>query len=142
MVAIEITYTGGLHTEAVHGPSGARLETDAPLDNAGRGEAFSPTDLAAAALGSCMVTIMGIVAERHGWDISATRVKVEKEMVAEPVRRIGRLAVTINVAGDHDERARTALERAAHNCPVHASLHPETVVDLKLLWAGTLSTGS
>ena len=135
MTAIEITYTGGLHTEAVHGPSGARIETDAPLDNAGRGEAFSPTDLLAAALGSCVLTIMGIAAERRGWDISGTRVSVEKEMVADPVRRIGRLVVAIDVAGDHDERARAALERAAHGCPVHGSLHPETAVDLQLTWA-------
>ena len=83
-VTIDISYLGDLHCEATHGPSGARLETDAPVDNEGRGETFSPTDLAATGLGTCLVTIMGIVAKRHGWDLTGTRVRVVKEMTADP----------------------------------------------------------
>jgi putative redox protein len=137
MVEIQIIYEGGLHTRATHGPSGAVLETDAPVDNQGLGESFSPTDLAATALGTCMVTIMGIVAERHAWDMTGTRVTVTKEMVAQPKRRIGRLVVEILVAGEHDPAARRALEQAAFGCPVHASLHPETQVDVRFTWEET-----
>ena len=90
-VTIDVEYVGDLHCEAVHGPSGIRLMTDAPVDNGGKGEAFSPTDLAATALGTCLVTIMGIVAQRHGWDLTGTRVRVVKEMTAVPMRRIGAL---------------------------------------------------
>ncbi len=135
MTAIEITYTGGLHTEAVHGPSGARIETDAPLDNAGRGEAFSPTDLLAAALGSCVLTIMGIAAERRGWDISGTRVSVEKEMVAEPVRRIGKLEVVFDLPAGLGGDDRKALERAAVTCPVHKSVHPDIEIPVTFNYA-------
>ena len=78
MVEIEIQYEGHLHTHSVHRPSGAELQTDAPVDNQGRGEAFSPTDLVASALGACMLTVMGILADRHGWSIAGTRIRVEK----------------------------------------------------------------
>ena len=88
-VRIELAYEGDLHTAATH-PSGATLGTDAPLDNQGRGEAFSPTDLLATALGSCMMTVMGIVARRHDWPLEGSRVLVDKEMVADPTRRVGR----------------------------------------------------
>ena len=125
MVSIDVVYEGELHTQATHGPSGATLTTDAPVDNHGRGASFSPTDLVATALGACMVTIMGIAAERHGWDLSGTRVRVTKGMATEPVRRIGELAVEIHVPVELDERARTTLERAALTCPVHKSLHPD-----------------
>lgn len=125
MVDIHVRYNGGLRCEAVHGPSGARLTTDAPVDNHGRGESFSPSDLVATALGACMLTIMGIVAERHGWDMSGASARVKKEMVTAPVRRIGRLTVVIAVPGVADPAAQEALRRAALSCPVHQSLRAE-----------------
>ncbi|TAJ20838.1 MAG: OsmC family peroxiredoxin [Planctomycetota bacterium] len=125
MVDIHVRYTGGLRCEAVHGPSGARLTTDAPLDNHGRGESFSPSDLVATALGACMLTIMGIVAERHGWDMQGASARVKKEMVASPVRRIGRLVVVIAVPGVTEPAAQEALRKAALACPVHQSLRAE-----------------
>lgn len=134
MVTMQVSYEGGLRCRATHGPSGAEVLTDAPVDNHGKGESFSPTDLVATALGACMVTIMGIVAERHGWDITGTTVSVEKGMVAEPVRRIGSLTVVIQVAGEHDEKARTALERAAVTCPVHKSLAEGVDIPVRFEW--------
>jgi putative redox protein len=134
MVEIQIRYEGGLRTRAVHSPSSATLQTDAPLDNHGKGESFSPTDLVATALGSCMLTTMGIVAERHGWDISGSRARVEKSMVAYPVRRIGKLEVWLQMAGEHDERARTTLERTALTCPVHKSLGPAVEIPVHIEW--------
>ncbi|MDG2049037.1 MAG: OsmC family protein [Myxococcota bacterium] len=132
MVEIEAQYEGGLHTRSVHGPSGAELQTDAPVDNQGRGEAFSPTDLVASALGACMLTVMGIVADRHGWTLAGTRIRVEKHMVTEPLRRIGRLVVELTWAPGIPDSARGPLIRAAETCPVRESLHPEIEVDLKV----------
>src|SRR5258708_22894937 len=97
MVKIEIEYKGQLQTEAIHTPSGSRLSTDAPVDNGGKGSGFSPTDLVATALGTCMVTVKGMFAERHGIDLTGTKVRVAKEMLHEPVRRIRRLTVDISV---------------------------------------------
>ena len=134
MVEIAIRYEGELHTRAKHGPSGSELETDAPKDNEGRGEAFSPTDLLATALGSCMLTVMGILARRKGWAIEGARARVEKHMVVEPVRRIGKLVVEFDMPAV-PEGARTMLERAAHTCPVHQSLHPDVELDIRFHWA-------
>jgi putative redox protein len=134
VVEIQVLYEGDLHTRCSHGPSGRVLETDAPTDNEGRGESFSPTDLLATALGSCMLTVMGIVARRHGWKLDGARARVEKHMVTAPVRRIGRLLVELEMP-ELPESARSALERAAHACPVHESLHPEVEVDLRFRWA-------
>ena len=134
MVEIQIRYEGGLRTRAVHGPSATALLTDAPVDNHGKGESFSPTDLVATALGSCMLTTMGIVAERHGWDISGSRARVEKSMVADPVRRIGKLEVWLQMAGEQDERARTTLERTALTCPVHKSLRESVEIPVHFEW--------
>ena len=122
MVQIDAVYKGGLRTEAVHGPSGCSLLTDAPVDNRGRGESFSPTDLVATGLGTCILTIMGIVAERHGWPFEGTTARVEKTMAADPVRRISALDVRIVAPAALEAAARTALEKAAHGCPVHATL--------------------
>ncbi|MDP6243543.1 MAG: OsmC family protein [Myxococcota bacterium] len=135
MVEIEIAYEGELHTHARHGPSRADLATDAPRDNEGRGEAFSPTDLVAVALGSCMLTVMGILARRKGWLLDGAQARVEKHMVADPVRRIGRLAVQFSMPVGLPEEARGPLERAAHTCPVHESLHPAVEVDVCFDWA-------
>jgi putative redox protein len=135
MVEISLDYEGELHTRARHGPSGSELETDAPKDNEGRGEAFSPTDLLATALGSCMLTVMGIVARRHEWDLAGARARVEKHMVVDPVRRVGRLVVEFSMPAV-PEKARAVLERTAHTCPVHQSLHPDIEVDVRFEWAG------
>jgi putative redox protein len=134
MVRMAVTYQGDLHCEALHEPSGSRLETDAPKDNEGRGERFSPTDLVGAALGSCMLTVMGIVARRHGWDMTGARAEVEKEMVVSPLRRIGRLGLRIAMPAGIPQNARAVLERAAHTCPVHQSLHPDARIDLQFDW--------
>ena len=134
MVEIDIQYQGELHTRAQHGPSSATLETDAPKDNEGKGESFSPTDLLATALGSCMMTVMGIVARRHEWPLEGASVRVEKHMVADPVRRVGRLDVSFDLPAGIPEKARPVLERAAHTCPVHKSLHPDTEVKTTFHW--------
>ena len=130
MVTIEIEYQGELHTQAVHAPSGARLITDAPVDNGGKGAAFSPTDLVATALGTCMVTIMGIFAARHGIDLRGTKVTINKEMVQQPVRRIGKLQVDIHMPLPATHPRRSALENAALTCPVHQSLHPDVSIPI------------
>lgn len=122
MVDIRGSYTGDLRCEAVHGPSGTTLVSDAPVDNMGRGESFSPTDLVAAALGTCIVTTMAIVARRRGIDFSSATFHVEKHMATEPVRRIGRLPVTIRMSASISAEDRVVLERAAHTCPVNKSL--------------------
>jgi putative redox protein len=134
MVKIQIAYEGDLRCHATHGPSGVQLNTDAPVDNQGRGESFSPTDLVATALGACMLTIMGIVARRHAWDLSGATVEVTKGMVAAPIRRIGSLEVVIRVPAELDEAARKTLENAAYTCPVHKSLHPEIQIPVRFLF--------
>ena len=135
-VDIEIIYEGGLHTTAKHGPSGDTLSTDAPVDNGGKGEAFSPTDLVATALGACMVTVMGLVAQRDGIAMDGTRVHVVKEMAQEPVRRIGclRTTVTFPAGSAYDAATRTKLENAANLCPVKQSLHPDVRLELEFVY--------
>lgn len=134
MVEIHIIYQGDLHCESTHGPSKTKLATDAPKDNEGRGESFSPTDLVATALGTCMVTTMGIYARRQKIDISGTTCHVVKEMVSQPERRIGALRVVIKVPHDHDDQKRRALEQAAKHCPVHRSLHPDVKIPVEFVW--------
>ena len=134
MVEIQIAYEGQLRCSAVHGPSSCKLVTDAPVDNQGKGESFSPTDLVATALGSCMLTIMGIRAERDGWDLTRATASVTKIMVADPVRRIARIEVIIRIPGDFHERARTALEKAALGCPVHATLGTRVEMPIEFIW--------
>lgn len=128
-MAVEITaiYEGGLRCLATHVPSESQLSTDAPVDNGGQGAAFSPTDLVATALGTCIMTTMGLVAARHDIDLTGTRVRVLKVMTAQPPRRIASLATDVIVPADavSDEKHRSRLEAAANHCPVHASLHPE-----------------
>ncbi len=137
-VEINIVYEGQLHCAATHGPSGATLATDAPVDNHGRGESFSPTDLVATALGACVMTIMGIVAERHQIDLTGTRIRVSKEMIQQPVRRIGRLPVTVTIPADKAAQVaaadRTKIETAARHCPVHQSLHPDIDSPIEFEW--------
>ena len=128
-VQISVTYEGQLRTRATHGPSGNSLVTDAPVDNHGRGESFSPTDLVATAIGTCMATVMGIFAERHGIDLKGMSVSVKKEMVQTPVRRIGRLEAEIRVPLPATHPYRAALERAALTCPVHSSRSTQPLKD-------------
>ena len=137
MVKIEIDYKGQLHTEAVHTPSGNRISTDAPVDNGGKGSSFSPTDLLATSLGTCMVTIMGLFAERHGIDLTGTKVSVAKEMLQEPVRRIKSLTVDIVVPLPGTHPKKSALEKAALSCPVHESLHPDVEIPVHFHWNGS-----
>jgi putative redox protein len=131
-VTIDLEYTGELRCRAVHGPSGRRLTTEAPTDNGGKGEDFSPTDLVATALGTCLTTVMGLVADRCGVTLDGTRVRVVKEMTSDPVRRIGALTAIVTFppgrAFTPDVRAR--LERTADTCPVKQSLHPDVKVTI------------
>jgi putative redox protein len=134
MVTIDIEYRGDLRCEALHQPSGTRLNTDAPRDNHGKGESFSATDLVATALGTCMLTIMGIVARNMNIDLKGTQVTVQKEMVATPLRRIGKLGVKIKVPGKFTEEQKKKLENAAFTCPVHKSLHPDVQIPVEFVW--------
>ena len=118
-------YAGHLRTEATHVASGTIIQTDAPTDNHGRGEAFSPTDLVSTALGACMMTIIGIVAERHQWNLVDSTFSIVKHMSTEPPRRIAQIDVTFRLPASLSPSDRILLERSAHTCPVTLSLHPD-----------------
>ena len=126
-------YLGHLKVELEHGPSGAKITTAAPVDNQGDGSSFSPTDLCAASLGACMLTVMGIVAERDGIDFSTCRFTIEKHMQADP-RRIARLPLVIDMPAGLGVDARKKLERTAKHCPVHHSLLPEIEIDVRFVY--------
>ncbi len=134
MVEMKLIYEGGLHTNAEHGPSGARVETDAPIDNQGKGEAFSPTDLLAASLGSCMLTTMAIVGDRNGWKLDGARARVEKHMEMKPRRRVGRVVVELDLPSGFSQDERANLEETARGCPVATSLSSDVRIDLTLRW--------
>ncbi len=133
-VEIAITYEGSLRCKATHAPSGQTLITDAPIDNMGRGEFFSPTDLVATALGTCMATTMAIVAQRERLELPGLKVHVTKEMVAHPTRRIGQLTTHISVPGKFTPEQKQKLQNAAHACPVHKSLHPDVKLPIEFEW--------
>ena len=135
MVRIDVSYQGGLRCEAVHGPSGTKLVTDAPVDNHGKGESFSPTDLVATALGTCISTIMGIVAEREKINLGGLRIAVQKEMSADPPRRIARLVTRIVMPQGLTEQQRAKLEKAAHTCPVHRTLQGNVDIPIEFVYA-------
>lgn len=135
MVEVTIAYQGDLRCAVTHDPSGTVLMTDAPKDNHGKGESFSPTDLVASALGTCMLTIMGIAAQTLKIDLKGARATVRKEMAAAPARRIARLAVTIDVPAKLSEEEKQKLMRAAMTCPVHKSLHPDVQMPIEFRWA-------
>jgi putative redox protein len=135
MVTIDIEYKGDLRNEAVHQPSGTHLTTDAPKDNQGKGESFSPSDLVATALGTCMLTIMGIAARNMNVDLKGAKVTVQKGMVTAPLRRIGKLSVKFHIPVKVTEEQKLKLERAAHTCPVHKSLHPDVEIPVEFVWA-------
>lgn len=125
MATIETTYLGDLRTEATHVFSGNKTITDAPLDNKGKAESFSPSDLLTAALGSCMITIMGIAAREHGINIDGTTCSLTKIMASDP-RRVSEVQVVLNFPeGKYTEKEKAILERSALTCPVAKSLHPD-----------------
>ncbi len=134
MVRIHQVYEGDLHTSCRHEPSGRELATDAPRDNQGRGESFSPTDLVATALGSCMLTIMGIEARKRGWGLEGARVEVEKHMTPAAPRRIERLALRFEMPTGLPPEARGALEEVSRTCPVCRSIHPDIELDVQFEW--------
>ena len=133
MTQINSSYSGDLRCAPLHAPSGSALETDAPTDNQGKGERFSPTDLVATALSTCILTIMGIVAERHDWNLKGCTARVEKVMTSEAPRKIAQLEVWIELPAHLDEKARKILRKAAENCPVKLSL--EGAVAMQLHWS-------
>lgn len=130
----QVEYKGQLRTEAKHLSSGSVIVTDAPKDNQGKGEAFSPTDLVATALASCMITIMGIVAERDGIDIEGVTADVDKIMSKEP-RRIGEIKIIITFKSILTTDQRGKLERAAKTCPVSGSLHEDLKETIEFSYA-------
>ena len=134
MVTIDVLYQGGLRCVSTHGPSRAELLTDAPLDNHGKGEAFSPTDLVATAIGTCLLTTMAIAARNRGWELAGSTARVEKHMVADPRRRIAKLAVVLRIPHEFGEEQRVILERAALTCPVHESLDARVEIPIQFQW--------
>ena len=134
MVKIKIDYEGQLRCSAKHGPSGNSLETDAPVDNNGKGETFSPTDLVATALGTCMATVIGIVSERKELDLTGLEVEVEKHMSTDMPRRIVKLPVSINMPLHKDIKERQLIENAALTCPVHQSLRADIEIPITWIW--------
>jgi uncharacterized OsmC-like protein len=129
-----ITYLGGLRTECTHIRSGQTIITDAPVDNNGKGEAFSPTDLTVTSLGTCMVTIMGIAASNHDINIDGTRLEITKHMAADP-RRISGIEVRVIMPSViYHTKDKKILEAAALTCPVALSLHPAIKQDISFVW--------
>ena len=130
----EVIYVGELHTESKHISSGANYETDAPVDNHGKGQAFSPTDLMSNSLANCMLTVMGIAANTHGYNMDGAHAKVTKVMAQNP-RRVGEIIVEITMpANNFDEKAKSILEHTAHTCPVAKSLHPDLKQSISFIW--------
>ena len=133
-VTIDIEYEGGLHTTAKHGPSGDTLSTDAPVDNNGKGEAFSPTDLTATSVGACMLTVMGIKAEQKGIDMAGAKVQVRKHMSTDTPRRIAKLEVDLTMPLPEDHPHKDLLIATAKACPVKQSLHPDVEIVINWTW--------
>ncbi len=130
-----IKYKGGLRTEAIHLRSTQEIITDAPTDNNGQGNAFSPTDLVATALGSCMLTIMGIYADKHSLNIEGTTVSIKKHMASNP-RRIEKVEVHLHMPEmDYDDHNKKMIEKVALACPVAKSLHSDLIQDVVFHWA-------
>lgn len=127
-------YEGQLRTEATHVASGTSIQTDAPVDNHGRGEAFSPTDLVGTALGTCILTTMAIVAERHSVDLVGSTVNVKKIMSQDAPRRIVQFDVDLHLPASLSDSDRTLMERVAHTCPVALSLNPEIKQEVRFIY--------
>lgn len=133
MATSKITYQGELRTKCIHLQSGTEILTDAPTDNHGKGEAFSPTDLVATALGSCMVSIMAIKSKDLELELNDSTLEVTKIMQAEP-RKIAKIIVALNMSIETSEKNKTILERAAMTCPVLLSLHPDIEKEVTFNW--------
>ena len=134
MPTVKTVYLGNLRTENVHLQSGCQLITDAPLDNQGRGEAFSPTDLVATALGDCIMTIMGIKARDKGIDLEGTQIEITKIMASDP-RRIGEIQVTFRFPDkNYSEKDKKVLEAVSKTCPVALSLHSDIKQNIQFIW--------
>jgi len=137
MPTIETIYLGGLRTEATHVQSGTKIITDAPLDNQGKGEAFSPTDLLSASLASCMLTIMGIKARASNIDIDGTTCSITKIMAADP-RRVAEIVINFKFPKEYSEKDQQLLERAALTCPVYYSVHEDLKKTVTFGWEETV----
>jgi uncharacterized OsmC-like protein len=133
MATSRVTYLGDLRTSSEHLQSGATIITDAPIDNHGKGEAFSPTDMVANSLATCMLTVMGIKATEMKVNFSGSTAEITKIMAADP-RRIAEIHITFEMNLVADEKTRTILERTAMTCPVHYSLHPEIKKEIIFNW--------
>lgn len=133
MVKINSVYQGRKHCLSIHQPSQSQLETDAPKDNQGLGEKFSPTDLVATALGTCVLTTMAMVAERDGIDLTGATYEVEKEMTSSP-RKIGSLKSVIHMPKSLPEEYRKKMQNTAEACPVKKSLHPDVAIPLEFIY--------
>lgn len=131
-----VTYLGDLRTNAVHLKSGNAITTDAPPDNQGKGEFFSPTDLLATSLASCMITIIGIAARTHGFNIDGTTARVTKIMANDP-RRVAEVAIILTLPhNNYSEKETKIIEHAVKNCPVAKSLHPDLIQNVTINYAG------
>ncbi len=135
MPTSSVIYLGDLRCQSVHTASHTEILTDAPVDNQGKGEAFSPTDLVATALANCMLTIMGISAARHSLDMKGATATVDKIMSSDAPRRIVKIAVQVSMpANNFSDKDKTLLENAARACPVSKSLHPDLEQDIQFIW--------
>ena len=134
MIELKIDYEGQLHCNATHSPSGSQIATDAPVDNHGKGETFSPTDLLATALATCMATVMGIAADRKGVDLAGMRMTVGKFMSQDNPRRIEKISIEIFMPIAHNHPDRKLLQSTVLGCPVHHSINPEIEVPLTWHW--------
>ena len=132
MSDFKVTYKGNLSTEMVHLESGEKVITDAPKDNQGLGRTFSPTDLVASSLASCMLTIIAIAARTHSLNILSMDSKVSKTMSSSSPRRIDKIDIAIDIRGKFDQKSKKIIERSAKNCPVHHSLHSDIGINLKI----------
>ena len=134
MATIRARYLGDLRVECTHTQSGTKIITDAPVDNHGKGQAFSPTDLCATAVGACAMTIIGLYARNHGVDVTGAEMEITKSMSADP-RRIGKVEVVFTMPDrPYSEKEKKVMERAAHTCPVHLSLHPDVEQVFTFKW--------
>ena len=131
MHQIEIAYKSNLRTQCNHLQSGHEISTDAPVENHGNGEAFSPTDLVATGLGSCLLTIMGIAANTHGINIDKSKARITKIMSTNP-RRIGKIIVEIDIPYDLSHKEQRLLNQAVKGCPVHHSMHPDIEIEINI----------
>jgi putative redox protein len=134
MTTVTIEYQGHLHCKATHELSGTVLTTDAPRDNHGKGESFSPTDLVATALGSCILSVMALKARTLKVDISGATAAVDKEMANAPARKIKKITVKVRVPHQLSSEHQQALEEAAYTCPVHKSMHPDVEMPIEIAW--------